>query len=325
MESDLKNVILFPTLQKNLEQDSKLALEAKKYPEALEKLNELLRYKVQKHEIFIGKLICLMELGRNNEALDLCEDLLRRKDADYYHYVHIYLTILFQMNEYKTLMAFVDDVIQDRQMPEVIREQLEQLYKMSKQMNIGLVTETAQSDIKKLKKIMKTEAYIEQWEYIEKLRKANIEPPGEIYDYLKSDQMHPVVTTALLEWLQDQQLDEMIEVHKFGVIKTLIPKETSRIKEQRFFQDMIQLISEFEQENPSLHNMLQQLLYRYTYVRFPVMVANNQNEYIAQALLLTGKSYLNMTIDVDSAGDNVRFYMEEIKYCESIYFSIIED
>src|SRR5690625_7001302 len=82
MESDLKNVILFPTLQKNLEQDSKLALEAKKYPEALEKLNELLRYKVQKHEIFIGKLICLMELGRNNEALDLCEDLLRRKDAD---------------------------------------------------------------------------------------------------------------------------------------------------------------------------------------------------------------------------------------------------
>lgn len=323
MGSDSQNVILFPTWQKNLEQASKQALEEKKYTEALAKLNQLLSYNVNKHEVFIGKLICLIELEHYDEAIDLCEELLRFKDKDYYHYVHIYLTILFQTNQYEELILFVDDIMGDEQMPELVREQFEQLYKMSKQINAGLVIKAAQSDLQKLKQVMKSEAYIEQWEYIEKLRKVDAEPPIEVYDYLKNDAMHPVVITALFEWLQDRQIAETVEVQKLGVITTVNPKNTARIKEHDFIKEISRLISDLEQENPSLYDILQHLLYRYTYVTFPIMVPADKNKYVAEALLQTGQNYLNMDVDKESLSDKVLFYMEQIQDCESIYLGIL--
>src|SRR5690625_307338 len=63
-----EKIILFPKWREDLQAESLLALKEKRYTEALPKLNLLLAYNVNSHEIIIGKLICLMELGQYEEA-----------------------------------------------------------------------------------------------------------------------------------------------------------------------------------------------------------------------------------------------------------------
>ena len=53
MSSRSENVILFPKLQKRLEEESLFALQEKRYEEALSKLNLLLSYHIDNHEILI--------------------------------------------------------------------------------------------------------------------------------------------------------------------------------------------------------------------------------------------------------------------------------
>ncbi|WP_176447538.1 tetratricopeptide repeat protein [Lentibacillus sp. CBA3610] len=94
-----------------------MALKEKRYEEALAKLDQLLGYGVQNHEVMIGKLMCLMELNRYKEAQDFCESLLIHKDEHYYHYVHIYLTILFQTSQYQLLMNQVEQELESDLVP----------------------------------------------------------------------------------------------------------------------------------------------------------------------------------------------------------------
>lgn len=68
METEKDNVILFPTWQKEIETKSLQLLQDKKYREALSVMDQLLDYDPQNHEIVVGKLICLIELGRDDEA-----------------------------------------------------------------------------------------------------------------------------------------------------------------------------------------------------------------------------------------------------------------
>src|SRR5690625_1767591 len=104
MPQDSDKIILFPTWQKNLEQESLEAMREKNYKEALEKINQLLDFNVENHELYIAKLICLMELRDHQGALDLSEHMLEQEDENYFQYVHIYLTVLFQMGSYEQLI-----------------------------------------------------------------------------------------------------------------------------------------------------------------------------------------------------------------------------
>src|SRR5699024_12350339 len=93
------NIILFPKWKTALEEERLQALKEQRYEDALKKLNELTGYQITNHEIYIGKLICLIELRGYDEAERLCESLIEYQDENYYHYLHIYLTNLFQTRQ----------------------------------------------------------------------------------------------------------------------------------------------------------------------------------------------------------------------------------
>ena len=83
-------------------------------------------------------------------------------------------------------------------------------------------------------------------------------------------------------------------------------------------------INEIEQENPTLFILLEQLFYRYAYVRYPIMPPNAHIDDISEALKVIGNEYLQMTnnVEVDPKVDQ---YIKEIKMCEHLYLSIIEE
>lgn len=324
MEKNSENVILFPTWQKKLEIESLQALKEKKYTEALPKLNQLLSYNMNNHEIIVGKLICLMELGHGDEAQSLCEELLTYKNEHYYHYVHIYLTILFQTNQYQLLMDHVEYELEDHTIPDIMADQFQQLFDMAKQMENDVIQKKTTEYMIELTEAVTERNHMRQWQLIENLRRMKIEPTAAMISYLVNDQIHPVIKTVIFKWLRDQEISEDVEVHKLDAQLTIKPNTISAIRKHPMIKQILLLISELEQENPSLFILLEQILYRYIYVRYPIMPSNDKILLIAEALRSIGGEYLHMNTERTISAD-VEKYIKEIKMCETLYLSIIEE
>lgn len=324
MPTGTENIILFPKWRKKLEEQSLQDLKQKKYKQALIKLNKLIDYHVNDHEIVFGKLICLMELGHYDEAISLCEVLIEDKTENHYHYVHVYLTILFQTSQYNVLMEHIEDELNDEKIPNVIKEQFLQLYNLSKQMNDDIIRKESSEYYIELKEAINNNDYVRQWQLLENLRKMKVEVISDVIPYLVEEQIHPVTKTVIFKWMQDQEISYPIKVNKFGVISKVVPSEVSKIRSHLAMKQVLLSISDIEQDNPSLYILLEQLLYRYLYVLYPVMPVNIEVAYIGKALKHIGYEYLHM-VDDNEASEEVVKYIKKIQECEQLYLSIIEE
>ncbi|MBM7597784.1 tetratricopeptide (TPR) repeat protein [Virgibacillus halotolerans] len=321
------NVILFPKWKTALEKESLQALKEKRFEEALEKLNKLLSYDINDHEIVVGKLMCLIELGRFDEAQDICETLLlnKNKDDNYYHYVHIYLTILFQTNQFELLIEQVNHEFEDGSLPESIREQFQQLYDISWKMKENVIDEKSTVYFDDLLRAVKNEEHTKQWRLVENLRNMKSNPTDEVIALLENELVHPVTKTAIINWLREKEISQTVEIHKLNAQVNVKPMELLDIESNTAIKEIGLLINSIEQENPTLFTMIDQLLYRYAYVRYPLMPQEEDVPAIAEALRYIGEQYLNLPVNhADELNDKVQHYIEEINMCESLYSSIIE-
>ncbi|MUK86948.1 tetratricopeptide repeat protein [Ornithinibacillus sp. L9] len=326
MESENEKIILFPKWRKALEEESLEALKAKRYEEALSKLNQLISFQIHNHEIIIGKLICLMELGRHQEAQELCEEVMSVKDEDYYHYVHIYLTILFQTNQYSLLMDQVDYELETQDIPYMIREQFKQLYDVSSKMIKDAKNEETTEYLLELQEAVEQQDHLKQWRLIESLRKFKSNPDRKVIQLLKNEHVHPVIKTAIFLWLQDNEISEIVDVQKLGFQLHVNPSDMVDLQSHTTIKQTMVLINELEQKNPSLYQLLTQLLNRYAYVRYPLLPTSEDVTDLAEALLYIGEEMLNIhNGNREELTDKQKYYINEIQVCEQLYLSIIED
>lgn len=326
MQINHENVILFPKWRTALEEKSLEAMKQKRYAEALESLNQLLNFQVLDHEIIIGKLICLMELGRYGEARDLCEQVLENRDGNYYQYLHMYVTILFQMSEYELLMKQIDHEFSSGEMPSMIQDQLQQLYDMSRQMQLDIDKERHSEYIKELNQAIREENHFTQWRVMENFREMKAEPFEQAIRLLADKTIHPVTKTSIFKWLQEQRYAEYVTIYKLNHSLNVKPNQVTSLATDAAIKQVMLLINEIDQDNPSLFQILKQLLSRYAYVRYPIMFPGEDAAYVAAALKHIGKSYLNLHISQQKLSDDITGqYIEEIKICEVLYLSIIEE
>lgn len=322
---DDEKVILFPKWKKMLENESLHALKEKRYEEALSKLDELIHYQVKNHEIMTGKLICLMELGKWDEAQNLCEDLLNEEDKHYYNYVHIYLTILFQMNQFDLLMDQVTYEIQKEDLPKVQKEQFLQLYDISEKMNQDVVQEKEKVLFQQFFEAVEEGDFQEQWRQVDRLNGLQAKPTKKVIDLLIDESVHPLVKTAIVNWLKKIDWVGKITISKFDITLTIVPSEIEDVEENEVIRETIDLIGEIEHENPSLYQLLYQLLVKFTYVLYPIKPPKEDYVYIASALEIIGRESLGVISGKqEQPNQNVEFYIEKITMSESLYLSIIE-
>ncbi|RKQ37932.1 tetratricopeptide repeat protein [Oceanobacillus halophilus] len=325
METHHDKIILFPKWRKVLEEESLNALKEKQYEKALVKLNKLLSYQVDNYELITGKLICLMELGRFEEAQNLCEDLLKEEDENYFHYVHIYLTILFQTNQYDLLMDQVEKEFDKKDIPKLQEEQFKQLYEISKKMNMDLAMEKESMFFKELFQAVQDNNYVEQWRQVEGLKELKAEPTDEIIQLLVNEYVHPVTKTAIIQWLKASDILKEVAVDKFGVRQFVVPSKLEQIEQSNLVQETLYQLRDIEQENPSLFQLLRKLLHDYAYVVYPIQPQKEDYIHIAKALKIIGEEYLSIhTKKFDDNSEKVHYYIDKIQLCESLYVSIIE-
>lgn len=324
MPQDSDNVILFPTWQKNLEQESLDAMREKKYEEALEKINQLLHFNVENHELYIAKLICLMELRDHRGALDLSEEMLAHKDENYFQYVHIYLTVLFQMGYYEQLIDQVHYEFSEHHVPPNLAEQFEKLEEASRSLYEEVKIHQGVEYIQGFKKAIKDRAFQRQWHIIMQMRKNETNMHPEMIDLLASDDIHPMIQTGIFMCLQDQTYGDEVKVRKLGMQATFIPSLTPSIERDTHIQTIERLLEDVEQENPVLYQLMQQMIHRYAYVRHPFSFEEEQLPMIASSIRMLASSIFN---DQEPTYEEPmsEHIIEEIEMSISLYLSVIEE
>lgn len=301
-----------------------IALKEGNHAEALPKLNELLKYNIKNQEIIFGKLICLIELSQYEEAQDLCETLLANRDEKYYNYMHIYLTLLFQTNQFDMLIDQIDIELAKDDIPSFIAEQFQELYQMGYQLKSDFMSKQTEESMEELTHAIHNKNYVRQWQIVESLRKLKVSPVDKMITYLENESVHPVTKTAIFKWLQDVEIADDVHIIKFKHHLTIKPTEVESIRQHLTFKQVMAFFDELEQKNPTLLILLEQLFYRYVYVRFPMMPPSSDIKNIAKALEVVGNEYLHKEFD-EQIQPEVAHYIEEIKMCEHLYLSVIEE
>lgn len=324
-KQDKNKVVLFPKWQENLEEESLADIKAKNYNAALNKIDELLHYKIRTHAILTGKLICLMELGRYTEAIALCGEILDEQDSHYYEYLFLYVNLLFQANELELLIEQIDYERNKEDLPFEFRAQFDSMYTLSKSMLEDKKQENALAYEKELQELITTENYLKQWLLVEKLRQAEQTVKPFIYEALMNPTIHPVVKTSILFWLKEQQVTEEFPVVKFHVERIFHPEELVDVEEHSFFKEVLIYLTITEQENPTLYALIIRQLYRFLYVRYPFFPAVDEAKAYADALSLSIKESLADVELQEETNEKKQKYITEIHHAEAIYLSIIEE
>ncbi|WP_188206338.1 tetratricopeptide repeat protein [Alkalibacillus aidingensis] len=327
MSLERHDIVMFPGWRKDLEQKAFDAITQKNFEEALLHIKKLEEFNEAHSEIITAKTIALVELGRYDEAIGLCRQLMKEDEDNYYKYLHIYLSILFQNSQYTELIDLLDEVFETETVPPEYREVFMQLHNLSKDMRTSQPEQEAETHISHFFDSLEHGNFQEQWKLLSIHRRNNIEPYLKgLIPYLSDARLNPVIKTGILLWLVEQGVDEAIEVEKFGNSDYITPAELNDVMETGFAKKVLSCLEDVEQEDPTLFEFTKQILYRFLYIKFPQTPGDEEVVDISEAVLLLARKYLQLNhskIIESQASDNQKNWMEEIEHLEKIYYSQI--
>jgi tetratricopeptide (TPR) repeat protein len=324
MKGNRHDVVIFPGWKKQLEEDGLAALKEKRYNEALELFEKLEEYESASFEILTGKVMCLIELARYEEAIEVCERLMREDDSNYYTYLHIYVTILFQTSKYGEIVTILDEILSTENVPHTYREQFWQLFDISKKLYEDHQENSTREDVQLFIQKLENGSFLEQWRMISILRKNPVQKyVQELLPYLSREDIHPVIKTALIQWFMEQKVERNIEIKKFGQTKIINPIYLKDLMDYSFAKQVLYNISDIEQQNPSLYELAKQVLSRFLFIYFPFFPDEEDIPYISEAIINLAKDYLQMKYPVEN-DERVLDWMTKIKNLEEKYYSSID-
>jgi tetratricopeptide (TPR) repeat protein len=327
-KEDNPDVVIFPGWKKQLEVDGLLALKEKRYEEALKNFEKLEEFDAANYEILTGKVIVYIELGRYEEAITICQQLMRVDDGNYFKYLHIYVTILFQTSQYDEIVSLLDEIFTNEEIPPTYREQFTQIYDLSKKLDEEQEEQQSHEDIQQFIHILDSGTFQEQWSLLSKVRRRLIQKEvSKIIPFFKDPELTPVMKTGILQWFIEQKVNRNIEVKKWNLNKVVNPANLKDVMDSSFAKQVLIYLQDIEQEDPTLFEIIRQILYRFLYVYFPFTPDDLDLTYIREAVLVLGLEYLSLDeyhellIEND---DRREEWVKKIRDLEKRYFSQIE-
>lgn len=318
--NETNNVILFPKTLELLETESFQAIDDQDFKTALEKLDILLAHHVSSYQIHIGKLICLIKLDKLAEAEQFCEDLLRERESKYYYdYFEYYTMILYERNKYSEVMVVIDEEKRIGQIPNEYETKYNQLYEICYHINETTATELLQ-DLEiavNEHQIHKQNYIISQWQQL------NVRPTKMLFSFLHHHDVHPVVKTNILRILQRHQVVQAVEVEKFGERLTIRPKDLPKMDEHPIYQQILRQMSDIEQENPTLFQLVKELLDQFSDVCYPFFYQKEEVIYVARALIHLGQVNLSLHSTIDDDCIKTNDYIKKIEAYHEIYLKMM--
>ncbi|MDC3415694.1 tetratricopeptide repeat protein [Aquibacillus sp. 3ASR75-54] len=317
-------VVMFPKWKERLMLQSKQAVKEQRYQDALAIYNKLLDYKTRTHEVYTGKLLCLMELGEMVEAEVLCEQLLATQEEGYSDYIQLYSTLLFQSNQYDKVVELLEDITSEHDLAQQVKEQLMQMYHLSKSLDDDRKMEDSFRLISQFKQAINDRDVWKQWRLIQKWEGLPVEPHLEYLVSILKGEKNPVIKTGIINLLITNNVDKQVEVVKFGKTKPVNPSKLEFISDHEAVRGILLELEYHEQSNPSLLQLIKALLYRFVFVRYPFVPGKEEYPSIAKALTLIGEQQFHLT-NLLQEDSHLYEYIKTIMECDQVYLAIIEE
>ncbi|WP_010678327.1 tetratricopeptide repeat protein [Bacillus timonensis] len=282
MEKQSKNkkmdkVVPFPKLKERLIEKGLDALTNKKFKEALTLLTQAQELERGNHEIELGIVICLFELGELEEAKENCLFMLREDVGDYFHVLQIYVTILIQLGQYDEVKTTIEAVLDDNSVPPEYVDSLAQLLELSKRMlkvdEVEIEPEDSNEHMtEQLQNVLYDGEMIgNQIAVVQSLKELNIRKYLDILvPFLAMNDKHPVVKTIILQLLVLNQVDSEIEVEKFEEKIKVNPRELVDPSMSPFTNQVLSILEEqLQNDNPTLFETAKEIWLQFLFVLYP--------------------------------------------------------
>ncbi|MFQ3542592.1 hypothetical protein Q7A53_00775 [Halobacillus rhizosphaerae] len=323
MENKTGNIVIFPKWRTRLEKEGLQAVNEKRYQDAVASLQPLLEYGAASHDAITGLLMSWIELGYYEEAESLCKQQMKIEEDHYFEYLHIYITILFQDNRYQELVDLLDEVFNSEEVPHQNRTQLWQMYEVSRKLLEDTNKQVGEKLVHDFFKGMEEEDLHKQWRSVAQLHKQSADQYISMFKpILMKEAVHPIIKTAIIEWFRESKIEEAVTVFKFGKTAEVVPSELNLLQSEYIIKQIQMRLGAIEQSNPTMYEMLDQLLYHYCYVRYPLYPDENELPLVVEALKQLGHEYLQLPYSSKEDEEDVSLYKEEIELCEQHYLII---
>ncbi|MDR4889144.1 tetratricopeptide repeat protein [Fredinandcohnia sp. QZ13] len=300
-----EKIIPFPKLKERLMEKGLEALSSKKFNEALALLEQAKELEKGNHEIELGIVICLFELGELEQAKDSCLMMLKEDVGDYFHVLQIYVTILIQLGQYDEVKSTIEAVLDEDAVPPEYLDHLTQLLELSKRMlvadGVEKEAEYVNRDVEEeLQNVLYNEGIVgKQIATIQSLKELNIRKYLDmLIPFLVIPENHPIVKTIIMQLLVTNQVDLEVEVEKFGETIKVNPKNLVDPSMSPFTIRVLSILEEqLENENPTLYEMAKEIWLRHLFVLYPFTLEEEEPSKYAATLHLYSAELHGMEIE----------------------------
>ncbi|WP_100331759.1 tetratricopeptide repeat protein [Bacillus xiapuensis] len=309
------NVFIFPGTAEGLVRKGRASLEEKDYEKAVLYLTEALEYPlVEEEEVKMALLLALYESARYEEALALCKEMLHKGLGEYYDVLDLYILILMEQKRYDVIVSTLSALIEEKQLPEEKRENLERLFQLSKK----LMKAPENAEAKPL--FTSGDSLREQTLKLVELTNANIHPyKKELFLMLENPQTHPFLQTLALNVLKEHGVDQLLDVRKFYFHKKVIPSMLEDVFDGSFYEEVIRLLeAKLAQENPVLMEQAREMVKRHFFLLYPFEPEDSFPESWAEATLRLVRAYYEGGGAEREAAQEVRRSLALIKELDEI-------
>lgn len=288
---------------------------------ALSHIDILLKHEYKPEQLYMKKLYCLRALERWQKVEQLAESLQdeqRNPEIDLY-----YILSLFMQEQYEHVIDFFHESIETElteQIPENIYKEMKHFYDESKH----IINEKAKTIEKKLQLAIASANDRDQWLLFHQWDKLNVEPPTLFYYMLQEKRVNPIVKTYILNTMQKWQIQEEVTVSKVGKAKTFKLNELSDVETHPVFRATLQQIDSIEQNNPTLHALVLELLQRYVEYIYPYIYENEDIVFVSEAVIILARHHLEgAQIKTETLAPKTDHFIKQIEYSNEAHFRLM--
>lgn len=310
------NVIFFPGVEQRLADKGLDSLKNKKFTEAIRFLEEAKEHDPENDNVLIGLVLAYYEAGSYQKAKDLAKELLLKGIGDYFQLVDLYLTVLIQLHEYEEIIATIEVLLDEKEVPPEKHDHFLTLLQFSRKMaenhppakEIESEEETRQLNLLALSNL--NEAML----LVSNLADKNIRPyVPEIAAYLKAESGHPFLKTILLTLLKEQEINQELLIHKFAKETTVNPVLLPEVRMQpRMLDVKALLVNKLESSDPVLLENIIGMVDRTFFMSYPIDVEPEFPAAWAAGFHFLGLEYLGFTPTLNKLAEDYDVSPEEI-------------
>lgn len=310
------NVIFFPGTEKRLTDKGLESLKNKKFSEAIRLLEEAKELDSENENVLIGLVLAYYEAGSYQKAKALAKELLLKGIGDYFQLVDLYLTVLIQLHEYQEIIATIEVLLDEREVPPERHDHFLTLLQFSRKMaeNHQPANEIESEDENMKLNLQSLSTLNEQMLLVSRLAEKNIRPyVPEIEEYLRIEAGHPFLKTILLTLLKEQEINQELVLNKLNMERKVNPVLLPEVRLQPKMLAIKELLeARLESSDPILLENINGMVERTFFISYPFSMEPENPGAWAAGFHFLGQEYLGLMPKMDQLAKDYQVSQEEM-------------